>query len=105
MVSQAWRAGRAFGAADASIVGPRTAPGTATDRPYRADRVNERTVGGMSADNQGLGKTVRMRRGGETAGLRRKDLVAASGCKQGDLSYPASRWANAGYNCRWRWTS
>jgi len=44
-------------AADANTVGPHTAPSTTTGHPDRVGRVNERTVGGMPVDSQGLGKT------------------------------------------------
>lgn len=42
---------------DASIVDPRTASGTTTGCPGRTGRLSERTVEGMPAGSQGLGKT------------------------------------------------
>ena len=51
------------------------------------------------------GHAVRTRRGGETAGSRRKYLVAVSACKRGDPSYPASRWGNVGCSRMWGWSS
>lgn len=44
-------------AVDANIVDPHTASNTTTDRPGRADRVNEMAVGCTSAGSWGLGKT------------------------------------------------
>ena len=46
--------GRAVGV---NIVDSRTASDTTIDCPGRADRANEKTVGGRSVDSQGLGKT------------------------------------------------
>ena len=51
-------AGMACGrAVDANIVDRHTASDTTTGCPGRADRANERTVGGTSVDSQDLGKT------------------------------------------------
>lgn len=51
-------AGTAWGrAVDANIVDRRTASNTTTDRPGRADRMDERTAEGTCVDSQNFGKT------------------------------------------------